>query len=65
MTTTIVIAGRVLLWLAATVADRRSALFCALLLFACAAVYARLSRRRRFDATVDVRNDSRGPRYAQ
>jgi APA family basic amino acid/polyamine antiporter len=46
-TTIIVLAGCVLLWIAAIMEDRRSALFAGVLLIACAPVYAWIARRRR------------------
>jgi APA family basic amino acid/polyamine antiporter len=46
-TTVIVLLGCVLLWVAAILEDRRSALFAGLLLIGCAPVYAWLARRRR------------------
>jgi APA family basic amino acid/polyamine antiporter len=47
ITTIIVLAGCVALWIAAIMEDRRSGLFAALLLIACAPVYAWIARRRR------------------
>jgi APA family basic amino acid/polyamine antiporter len=46
-TTIIVLAGCVALWIAAIMEDRRSGVFAALLLIACAPVYAWIARRRR------------------
>jgi APA family basic amino acid/polyamine antiporter len=46
-TTGIVLLGCVLLWIAAILEDRRSALIAGLLLIACAPVYAWIARRRR------------------
>jgi basic amino acid/polyamine antiporter, APA family len=46
-TTAIVLVGCVLLWIAAIMEDRRSGLFAALLLIACAPVYAWVARHRR------------------
>jgi len=45
-TTTIVLGGCLLLWIAAVAQDRRSGLFAALLLAACAPVYIWIARRR-------------------
>jgi basic amino acid/polyamine antiporter, APA family len=52
-TTAVVLLGCVLLWIAAIMEDRRSAVFAALLLVACIPVYAWLARHRR-QATVIV-----------
>jgi APA family basic amino acid/polyamine antiporter len=46
-TTIIVLTGCVALWIAAVMEDRRSGIFAALLLIACAPVYAWIARRRR------------------
>jgi len=46
-TTIIVLAGCVALWIAAVLQDQRSGVFAALLLIACAPVYAWIARRRR------------------
>jgi APA family basic amino acid/polyamine antiporter len=54
-TTGIVLVGCVLLWVAAIMEDQRSALFAALLLIACAPVYAWVARRRRLDETAAVK----------
>jgi APA family basic amino acid/polyamine antiporter len=54
-TTGIVLTGCVLLWIAAVVEDQRSGMFAALLLIACAPVYAWMARRRRLDQTVAVK----------
>ena len=54
-TTIIVLFGCVLLWIAAIMEDQRSGLFAALLLIACAPVYAWVARRRRLDGTAAVK----------
>jgi len=46
ITTIIALAGCVALWIAAIVEDRRSGLFAALLLIACAPLYAWIAHRR-------------------
>jgi APA family basic amino acid/polyamine antiporter len=51
-TTIIVLLGCVALWIAAIMEDLRSAFFAALLLIACAPVYAWLARRRRLGETA-------------
>ena len=51
-TTLVVLVGCVLLWIAAILEDPRSGLFAALLLIACAPVYAWLARRRRLRLTA-------------
>jgi APA family basic amino acid/polyamine antiporter len=53
-TTGIVLTGCVLLWIAAIMEDQRSGVFAALLLIACAPVYAWVARRRRLDETAAV-----------
>lgn len=53
-TTIIVLAGCVALWIAAIMEDRRSAVFAALLLIACAPVYAWIARRRRRNSQTAV-----------
>jgi APA family basic amino acid/polyamine antiporter len=51
-TTVVVLLGCVLLWIAAIMEDRRSAVFAALLLVACIPVYAWLARHRRQQGAV-------------
>jgi APA family basic amino acid/polyamine antiporter len=51
-TTIIVLTGCVALWIAAIMEDRRSGVFAALLLIACAPVYAWIARRRRHSQTA-------------
>jgi APA family basic amino acid/polyamine antiporter len=51
-TTAVVLLGCVLLWIAAIMEDRRSAVFAALLLVACIPVYAWLARHRRRGGAV-------------
>ena len=51
-TTLVVLVGCVLLWIAAILEDPRSGLFAALLLIACAPVYAWVARRRRLRLTA-------------
>jgi basic amino acid/polyamine antiporter, APA family len=53
-TTGLVLTGCVLLWIAAIMEDQRSGVFAALLLIACAPVYAWMARRRRLDGTAAV-----------
>jgi APA family basic amino acid/polyamine antiporter len=52
-TTAIVLLGCVLVWIAAIMEDRWSAFFAALLLVACAPVYAWVARRRRIDRAAE------------
>jgi basic amino acid/polyamine antiporter, APA family len=52
-TTAVVLLGCVLLWIAAIMEDRRTAVFAALLLLACIPVYAWLARHRRL-STVNA-----------
>jgi APA family basic amino acid/polyamine antiporter len=53
-TTLIVLTGCVALWIAAVMEDRRSGVFAALLLIACAPVYAWIARRRRLSGKTAV-----------
>jgi APA family basic amino acid/polyamine antiporter len=53
-TTAVVLLGCVLLWIAAIMEDRRSAVFAALLLVACIPVYAWLARHRRQQGIVNA-----------
>jgi APA family basic amino acid/polyamine antiporter len=53
-TTIIVLTGCVALWIAAVMQDRRSGVFAALLLIACAPVYAWIARRRRRNSEIAV-----------
>ncbi|GAC1497061.1 MAG: amino acid permease [Steroidobacteraceae bacterium] len=54
-TTLIVLAGCVLLWIAAVMEDRWSAIFAGILLVACAPAYAWIARRRRLGRTAATR----------